>query len=152
MAPMARAVAPGFPITLHKKKGGNRRQQTFFSDQDFKAYFALTAKWGLKYKVEIWAYCPMTNHIHPIAVHETKDGLNPAVGEAHPRYTRMINFREGWRGHLWQGRFASFIMEKSYLPACTRYKESEIELFRKHERTGRSLKNHFCKTIGDSFR
>jgi len=24
----------------------------------------------------------------------------------------MINFREGWRGHLWQGQFASFIMEE----------------------------------------
>ena len=35
----------------------------------------------------------------------------------------MINFREGWRGHLWQGRFASFIMEERYLLACTRYIE-----------------------------
>jgi len=24
----------------------------------------------------------------------------------------MINFREGWRGHLWQGQFVSFIMEE----------------------------------------
>jgi putative transposase len=145
----------------------------------------------------------MPNHIHLIAVPETKDGLNLAVGEAHRRYTRMINFREGWRGHLWQGRFASFIMEESYLLACTRYieynpvraglvkrpedwkwssagahmnekddllvktrplleivntpwgdflssdiKESEIELFRKHERNGRPLgKTTFVKQL-----
>jgi len=37
----------------------------------------------------------MPNLIHLIAVPETKDGLNLAVGEAHRRYTRMINFREG---------------------------------------------------------
>lgn len=37
--------------------------------------------------------------------------------------TRRINFREGWRGHLWQGRFSSFIMDEDYLLACTRYIE-----------------------------
>jgi sulfatase maturation enzyme AslB (radical SAM superfamily) len=30
--------------------------------------------------------------------------------EAHRRYTWAINFREGWRGHLWQGRFSSYAM------------------------------------------
>jgi integrase len=136
----------------------------------------------------------MPNHIYLIAVPETKDGLNLAIGEAHRRYTRQINFREGWRGHLWQGRFSSFIMDERYLLACAKYIElnpvraglvkspekwrwstaaphitgkddllvktkplcnlinknwkdflafdvekAEIELFRKHERTGRPL-------------
>ena len=35
----------------------------------------------------------------------------------------MPQFREGWRGHLWQGRFSSFIMDEGYLLACTRYVE-----------------------------
>ncbi len=77
----------------------------------------------MKFQVETWAYCLMPNHIHLIVVPETKDGLNLAIGEAHRRYTRQINFREGWRGHLWQGRFSSFIMEERYLLACTRYIE-----------------------------
>ena len=98
MARMARAVAPGFPH--HITQRGNRRQQTFFSDHGYKSYLALMAEWCAKYKVEIWAYCLMPNHIHLIAVPETKDGLNLAIGEAHRRYTRMINFREGWRGLL----------------------------------------------------
>jgi len=95
---MARAVAPGFPH--HITQRGNRRQQTFFSDQDFKAYLALMSEWCLNYKVDIWAYCLMPNHIHLIAVPETKDGLIQVIGETHRRYTRMINFREGWRGLL----------------------------------------------------
>ena len=77
----------------------------------------------MKFQVETWAYCLMPNHIHLIVVPETKDGLNQAIGEAHRRYTRRINFREGWRGHLWQGRFSSFIMDEGYLLACTRYVE-----------------------------
>ena len=66
---------------------------------------------------------PDPNLIRLIALQETKDGLTQVIGEAHRRYTRMVNFREGWRGHLWQGRFASFIMEETYLKACTRYIE-----------------------------
>ena len=81
------------------------------------------AEWCAAYNVQIWAYCLMANHVHMIAVPETKDGLNFAIGEAHRRYTRRINFREGWRGHLWQGRFSSFILDERYLLACTRYVE-----------------------------
>ncbi|MBW2100842.1 MAG: transposase [Deltaproteobacteria bacterium] len=192
MARIARAVAPGIPH--HVTQRGNRGQQTFFNDEDYQSYLELMSEWCMKFQVETWAYCLMPNHIHLIVVPETKDGLTPAIGEAHRRYTRRINFREGWRGHLWQGRFSSFIMEEEYLLACTRYvelnpvrsglvkkpedwpwssagahmkgkddilvktkplqkivnkpwekflafdvQEQEIELFRKHERTGRPL-------------
>jgi len=121
MARLARAVAPGMPH--HVTQRGNRRQRTFFNDEDYQTYLKLMSEWCMKYQVAVWAYCLMPNHIHLIAVPETKDGLNLAVGEAHRRYTRQINFREGWRGHLWQGRFSSFIMDEKYLLACTRYVE-----------------------------
>jgi len=81
------------------------------------------SEWCVKFRVEAWAYCLMPNHIHLIVVPETKNGLTQATGEAHRRYRRRINFREGWRGHLWQGRFSSFIMGEAYLLACTRYVE-----------------------------
>jgi putative transposase len=55
-----------------------------------------------------------------IAVPESEDGLRLAIGEAHRRYTRFINFREGWRGHLWQGRFASYLMDERHLLAGVR--------------------------------
>ncbi len=35
----------------------------------------------------------------------------------------MINFREGWRGHLWQERFHSFVMDEPHLIAASRYVE-----------------------------
>ena len=35
----------------------------------------------------------------------------------------MINFRQGWRGHLWQGRFASFVMSEKHLIGAVRYIE-----------------------------
>jgi putative transposase len=65
----------------------------------------------------------MPNHVHLIAVPKTETSLARALGEAHRRYTRRINFRENWRGHLWQERFASFPMDESHLLAAVRYVE-----------------------------
>ena len=121
MARLARLVVPGLPH--HVTQRGNRRQQTFFNDGDYAAYVELMSEWCREEGVQIWAYCLMPNHVHLIAVPKTENGLRRAVGEAHRRYTRRINFREKWRGYLWQGRFASFIMDEAYLLAAARYVE-----------------------------
>ena len=112
-------MVPEYPH--HITQRGNRRQQTFFSDEDYEAYIELMSEWCGRLGVEIWFYCLMPNHVHLIAVPESEDGLRKAIGEAHRRYTRRVNFREGWRGHLWQGRFSSFVMDNRYLLAATRY-------------------------------
>jgi len=66
---------------------------------------------------------PMPNHVHLIAVPKNETGLARAIGEAHRRYTRRINFRENWRDHLWQERFASFPMDELNLLAAVHYIE-----------------------------
>ena len=121
MARLARVVAPGFPH--HITQRGNRRQPTFFCDDDYQCYLELMGEWCGVHHVQILAYCLMPNHVHLIAVPEADDGLRRAIGEVHRRYTRMINFREGWRGHLWQGRFASFVLDEPYLLTAARYVE-----------------------------
>jgi len=114
-------VVPGLPH--HVTQRGNRRQQTFFHAEDYAAYVELMAQWCGERGVEVWGYCLMPNHVHLIAVPESEDALARAIGEAHRRYTRRINFREKWRGYLWQGRFASFVMDEAYLLAAARYVE-----------------------------
>jgi len=121
MARLARVVAPGLPH--HVTQRGNRRQEVFFSDADYAAYKALLAEHCAAAGVAVWAYCLMPNHVHLILVPPDEDGLRAALGEAHRRYTRRINFREGWRGYLWQGRFASFVMDERHLLAAARYVE-----------------------------
>ncbi|MDO9079874.1 MAG: transposase [Desulfuromonadales bacterium] len=121
MARIARVIAPGIPHHLTQR--GNRRQQTFFCDDDYSTYIDLMAEWCGKYRVTIWAWCLMPNHVHLIAVPESEESLARAIGEAHRRYTRRINFREKWRGHLWQERFASFPMDEGHLVSAARYVE-----------------------------
>src|SRR5882672_4243084 len=121
MARLARVVAAGVPH--HVTQRGNRRQKVFFGDDDYRAYKALLAEGCRAAGVVVWAYCLMPNHVHLILVPKDDDGLRAALGEAHRRYTRHVNFREGWRGYLWQGRFASCPMDEAYLLASARYVE-----------------------------
>jgi len=121
MARLARVVVPG--VAHHVTQRGNRQQETFFNDEDYAAYLSLLGEWCGRCGVEVWAYCLMPDHVHLIVVPDSEDALRRALGEAHRRYTRRINFREGWRGHLWQGRFASFAMDERYLLRAARYVE-----------------------------
>ena len=121
MARLARVVASGYPHHIIQR--GNRRQKTFFTDEDYRVYLTLMAEHCRKYHIAIWAYCLMPNHVHLIAVPQNEEGLRLGIGEAHRKYTRHINFRMGWRGHLWQGRFISYPMDEEYLLAAARYIE-----------------------------
>jgi len=121
MARLARVVAPGVPH--HVTQRGNRRQQTFFNHGDYALYRDLIAESCRTAGVGVWAYCLMPNHVHLILAPGDTDGLRAALGEAHRRYSRHVNFREGWRGYLWQGRFASVAMDEPHLMACARYVE-----------------------------
>jgi len=93
----------------------------FFSDKDRTEYLRNLAEQGERFGVSYLAWCLMTNHVHLIAIPQQEQSLARGIGEAHRRYTRCINFREGWRGYLFQGRFHSFPLEGSYLMAAVRY-------------------------------
>lgn len=121
MARIARVVAPGVPH--HITQRGNRRLQTFLREEDYLEYLDLMSYWCSRWKVEIWAYCLMPNHVHLITVPPSKEALTSAIGEAHRRYTRWVNTREDWSGHLWQGRFSSFPMDEAHLYIGARYIE-----------------------------
>lgn len=119
MARIARVVVPEFPHHIIQR--GNRRQKVFFNEDDYSEYLKLLDNYSRRFKVDILAYCLMPNHIHLIST-PLKDGsLSRAIGETHRNYTRLINFREKWRGYLWQGRFSSYVLNESYLLAVTRY-------------------------------
>ncbi len=114
-------MAAGLPH--HVTQRGNRRQRAFFCDGDYQAYLELMAEWCSHRGVEVWAYCLMPNHVHLIVVPDSEDGLRRGIGEANRRYTRRVNLRKRWRGHLWQGRFASYVLDEHYLLTAARYVE-----------------------------
>jgi hypothetical protein len=43
------------------------------------------------------------------------DDLRAALGASHRRYNRWFSFRERWRIHLLQDRFASYLIDNAHL-------------------------------------
>ncbi len=119
MARLARVVIPGEPH--HITQRGNRRQPVFFEDRDYRLYLDLVTTAARRAETRLWAYCLMPNHVHFIMAPSREEGLRATFAEAHRRYTAHINARFGWTGHLWQGRFASTVMDERHLMAALRY-------------------------------
>ncbi|MBF0483255.1 MAG: transposase [Candidatus Omnitrophica bacterium] len=121
MSRIARVEALGYPH--HVIQRGNRNQNVFFSDQDKETYLKILKINKDIFGFEIWSYCLMDNHVHLVVVPNKESGMIMGIAETHRMYTRMINFRYGWRGYLWQGRFKSFVMDENYLFETVRYIE-----------------------------
>jgi len=62
----------------------------------------------------------MPNHVHLILVPATADGLASAIGETHRQYTGFVNASQRWTGHLFQGRFASVVLDEEHLMLAAR--------------------------------
>ena len=121
MGRIARVVLPGVPH--HVTQRGVRSLPVFWSDGDRREYLRLLREQGARFGVTFLAYCLMTNHVHLIAVPEQADSLARGIGEAHRRYTRGVNQREGVRGYLFQGRFCSCPLDEAHLISAVRYVE-----------------------------
>lgn len=119
MARLPRLVLPGYPY--HVTQRGNRRQQTFFEEEDYTLYRDLLGEAAERAGAEIWCYCLMPNHVHVIVVPDDEDGLRRTFADAHRRYTGFINARHRWTGHLWQGRFGAVAMDEAHLEHAMRY-------------------------------
>jgi len=116
-----RVVVPDFPH--HVTQRGNRNQRVFFNSRDKDIYLNILREEIVAYGIQIWAYSLMDNHVHLVATPEAEVSLSKGLREVHKRYALMINKRMGWKGHLWQDRYASFVMDEPYLYAAMRYVE-----------------------------
>ncbi len=121
MVKFARLIVPGCPH--HVIQRGNRRQRVFFSDEDRAFFLILLGRAAHKHGISIWAYCLMDNHFHLVAVPKSKDSFSRGLGTALRKYSLVINTRENWKGHLWQGRYISYPLDERHCYAAVRYVE-----------------------------
>ena len=119
MARIGRFVVPDLPH--HVTQRGNRRERVFFCDDDNSLYRDLFGEACRREGVTPWAYCLTPNHVHLILAPRTPEGLGRALGKAHRRYAAFVNARLRASGRLFQGRFASVVMDEEHLMAAARY-------------------------------
>lgn len=117
----ARIVIPS--LHYHVTQRGNRRQQIFFDEEDYRAYLSLLAHFAERHGLDVQAYCLMPNHVHLIGLPQHSTSLAGALRDAHAAYARRLNGRREWTGHVWQGRFFSCPMDGPHLYMAARYVE-----------------------------
>ena len=121
MARIARVVIPECPH--HVTQRGVRSMALFKTEEDKRIYLEYLKNEGSRFGVRYVAYCFMTNHIHLVVIPKNEESLAWGIGEAHRRYTRMVNLREGVQGHLFQERFFSCPLDERHFVAAVRYVE-----------------------------
>lgn len=104
---------------------GNRREAVFHDNYDYEKFLKLLIESKEKYAVKIYAYCLMPNHFHLVIYTKYADSLSQAMHWISSSYVRYYNKRYNISGHLWQGRYKSFIVqEDSYLLVLLKYVEA----------------------------
>jgi putative transposase len=111
MGRIARVVAEGVPH--HITQRGNGRQVVFDDAKDRRVYLKLLRGYAEEYRLRIWAWCLMSNHVHLLAVPETCASLKRALGQTHADYARYRNAQLATCGHLWQCRYYSCPVDKT---------------------------------------
>ncbi len=117
----ARIVVPNLPY--HITQRGNYRQGIFQDNEDRLSYLSWINDYSKKYKLSIFAYCLMDNHVHFIVIPREEDSLAKVFSISHMRYSQYFNKKKKASGHLWQGRFYSCVLDEDYLVAALRYVE-----------------------------
>jgi putative transposase len=99
----------------HVLSRGNERRAIFYDEEDRKKFVELIGLCQSRYKVAIWSYVLMDNHYH-LLLRPTQPNLSAAIQWLGLAYSRWFNVRHRRSGHLFQGRFKSFIiLEEEYL-------------------------------------
>ena len=65
---------------------GNRRTYVFLSNGDRETYLRYLRAYGERRGVAVWAYCLMTNHVHPVVVPECEASLAEVMRDPHTVY------------------------------------------------------------------
>ena len=121
MPRIARIVAVGYPH--HITQRGNYQQKIFLDEADLRKYLSLIIPESKRYKLKILAYCLMPNHVHFIGIPEKEDSLGKVFKYVNMKYSQYHNKKIHSRGHLFQQRFFSCVMDEAYTIACARYIE-----------------------------
>jgi putative transposase len=104
---------------------GNMKMQVFDDTEDYEYFLELLEIGTKREKVEIHAYCLMPNHFHLLLVPQEEKSLSRLMQWIMTSHVRYYHRKNKTSGHIWQGRYKSFMVEKeSYYLALIRYIEA----------------------------
>jgi REP element-mobilizing transposase RayT len=105
----------------HILSRGNQGQDIFLGDADRHLFLNTIGEMADRYDIGIYAYVLMDNHYH-LLLKTNHANLSKAMQWFGTAYTRRFNVSNHHSGHLFQGRFKSFIVQNdAYLTQLSYY-------------------------------
>ena len=119
---MARPPRIQFPDALyHVIVRGNQQQAIFSGDSDRVTYLELLNRYKKKCGFILYAYVLMNNHVH-LLVETPEAPISKTMQMLNFTYAQYFNRKYGKVGHLFQGRYKSFLCDRDqYLLSLVRY-------------------------------
>ncbi len=111
-------------IVYHVINRGNGRSTVFHDDDDFAAFVRLIGEASERVAMRVAAYCVMPNHFHLVLWPLNDGDLGTWMQWLMTAHVRRHHRRHGTSGHVWQGRFKAFPIQKDdHLLTVLRYVE-----------------------------
>jgi putative transposase len=110
MPRIARGLGDG--LIYHVLNRGNGTQEVFHKEGEYKVFLELLQKARESYPVKLLAYCLMPNHFHLLMQPEKGEELSRWMQWLMTSHVRRYHQHYGTSGHIWQGRYKSFIVQK----------------------------------------
>ena len=105
----------------HVTSRGNKKETIFKTDEDRLLFLNFLYTNTRSFDWVCHAYCLMDNHYH-LLIETRNPNLSIGMRQLNGNYTRNYNTRHDTIGHLFQGRFKAFILEKeAYFLEVARY-------------------------------
>ena len=119
MARKRRVWYPG--ATYHVMSRGNRRNAIFQDHADYLYFLELVSKVKGLYPFKIHSLCLMSNHFH-MSLETMDTELWKIMQKILSVYAEEFNYRHGYTGHLFEGRYTACLVEdERYFLEVSRY-------------------------------
>ncbi len=136
MPRIARGLVGGF--IYHVLNRGNGKQRVYHKDKDYNAFMSLIRDAKARIPISVFAYCLMPNHFHLVLMPPDGADLSRWMQWLMTSHVRRYHGHYHTCGHVWQGRFKSFIAKQDeHLVTLVRYVE------------GNPVRAGLVKTAGD---
>lgn len=119
---MSRPLRIEYPGAFyHVMNRGAGRRNIFHNSSHFELFYDLLGQAYEQFKIEIHAFCLMSNHYH-LLIRTPLPNLSKAIGFINGLYTQKYNKTEKTDGPLFRGRFKAILVEAdNYLLVLSRY-------------------------------
>lgn len=105
----------------HVTSRGNQKELIFWDDKDREEFKKILKRTKERYGYLLHAYVLMDNHYH-LLIETPKANISQIMQNINTSYTVYVNRRLKRAGHLFQGRYKAFIVDKeNYLLELGRY-------------------------------